>query len=95
MTIEDTKICAHNIHQDSCLGDRGGPMAMFKQGDDRKCKQQSYSAVYLIILFADRYHLIGVESFKYQCEVEDFPVVYTRVTEYDKWIRDTISKGQQ
>eukprot|EP00092_Neocalanus_flemingeri_P017235 GFUD01018638.1.p1 GENE.GFUD01018638.1~~GFUD01018638.1.p1 ORF type:complete len:487 (+),score=130.08 GFUD01018638.1:238-1698(+) len=36
-----------------------------------------------------RYHLIGVLSFHW-CADKSVPGVYTRVTEYDQWIRDTI-----
>ena len=40
----------------------------------------------------DRYHLIGVVSSGYsKCHAaKGFPDLYTRVTSFDQWIRDTI-----
>eukprot|EP00092_Neocalanus_flemingeri_P004211 GFUD01004529.1.p1 GENE.GFUD01004529.1~~GFUD01004529.1.p1 ORF type:complete len:488 (+),score=127.45 GFUD01004529.1:318-1781(+) len=76
--IGDTKICARDVNDkiDACQGDSGGPMVYLKKADDKKF----------------RYHLIGVVSFGYRCAVKGFPGVYTRVTEYDQWIRDTVNK---
>eukprot|EP00092_Neocalanus_flemingeri_P004210 GFUD01004528.1.p1 GENE.GFUD01004528.1~~GFUD01004528.1.p1 ORF type:complete len:436 (+),score=96.74 GFUD01004528.1:799-2106(+) len=76
--IGDTKICARDLNDriDACQGDGGGPMVYLKKASDKKF----------------RYHLIGVVSFGYQCAVKGFPGVYTRVTEYDQWIRDTVNK---
>eukprot|EP00092_Neocalanus_flemingeri_P037937 GFUD01041294.1.p1 GENE.GFUD01041294.1~~GFUD01041294.1.p1 ORF type:complete len:377 (-),score=82.79 GFUD01041294.1:53-1183(-) len=78
VVIGKTNICAidFNARVSPCLGDDGGPMVILKRRDDRKF----------------RYHLIGVVSFGYRCAVKGFPGVYTRVTEYDQWIRDTVSK---
>lgn len=74
--IGDTKICARDVNNkiDACQGDSGGPMVVSEQGPDGKY----------------RYHLIGVVSFGYRCNVPGFPGVYTRVTEYDEWIRKKI-----
>merc|ERR1719317_700556 len=75
--IGDTKICARdkNDRIDACQGDSGGPMVVLKKSVDNRF----------------RYHLIGVVSFGYRCAVKGFPGVYTRVTEYDQWIRNTVN----
>jgi len=76
--IGSTKICARDKNDmiDACQGDSGGPMVALKRSSNNRY----------------RYHLIGVVSFGYRCAVKGFPGVYTRVTEYDKWIRDTVTK---
>ena len=45
-------------------------------------------------LFPDRYHLAGVVSAGYsKCHaVRGLPDVFTRLTEYDQWVRDIIAK---
>jgi len=75
--IGETKICARdkNDRIDACQGDSGGPMVVLKKSGDNRF----------------RYHLIGVVSFGYRCAVKGFPGVYTRVTEYDQWIRNTVN----
>jgi len=75
--IGSTKICARDVNDriDACQGDSGGPMVLQDRGADN---------VY-------RYHLVGVVSFGYRCAVPGFPGVYSRVTEYDTWIRDTVA----
>lgn len=76
--IGDTKICARDLNDriDACQGDSGGPMVIDERGSDGKY----------------RYHLIGVVSFGYRCNVPGFPGVYTRVTEYDEWIQNKIKE---
>lgn len=75
--IDDTKVCARDPGNmmDACQGDSGGPLTTFRFSDDRKY----------------RFHLLGVVSFGYQCAVPGFPGVYTRVSEFEDWIRDIIS----
>merc|ERR1712110_516488 len=81
--IDDTKICARDVNaasnsliKDACQGDSGGPLMLDRRGEDGKF----------------RYHLIGVVSFGFKCAVPGFPGVYTRITEYDEWIKETIAK---
>jgi len=76
--IDDTKICARDVNDkiDACQGDSGGPMMW--SGRDKKDGKF-------------RFYLLGVVSFGYRCAVKGFPGVYSRVTEYDQWIRDTIA----
>lgn len=78
--IVDTKLCAKDIYDNSgaCLGDSGGPLVTLRRADDNRY----------------RYHLIGVVSSGYtKCHaLRGFPDVYTRVTEFDQWIRDTVNK---
>lgn len=81
--IDETKICARDVNaesasliKDACQGDSGGPLMLDRRGDDGKF----------------RYHLIGVVSFGFKCAVPGFPGVYTRITEYDEWIKETIAK---
>jgi len=75
--IGESKICARDVNNkiDACQGDSGGPMMIQKPDSNGKW----------------RYHLIGVVSFGYRCNVKGFPGVYTRVTEYDDWIRNVIA----
>jgi len=57
--IGDTKICARDVNDliDACQGDSGGPMVIDQRGPDGKY----------------RYHLIGVVSFGFRCNVPGFP----------------------
>jgi len=81
--ILPSKLCAldRNGRIGACLGDSGGPLVLLHRGGDNKF----------------RYYLVGVVSAGYsKChEVSGLPDVFTRVTYYDKWIRDTIRIHQE
>jgi len=80
VNIDDSKICAGNqLDVGACLGDSGGPLVSLEKADDN--------------LY--RYHLIGVVSSGYsKCHaVRGFPDVYTRVTEFDQWIKNTVQNS--
>jgi len=74
--IIQKKLCARDLNNkiDTCQGDSGGPLVTKKMDSNG-----SY-----------RYFLIGVVSFGYRCAVPGFPGVYTRVSEYDDWIREIV-----
>jgi len=78
--IGESKICARDVNNriDACQGDSGGPMMAQEKDPEGKW----------------RYHLIGVVSFGYRCNVKGFPGVYTRVTEYDDWIKNVIATDE-
>jgi len=78
--IISTKLCAvdRNDVYGACMGDSGGPLVVLEKADDHKY----------------RYHLVGVVSAGYsKCHaVRGLPDVFTRLTEYDQWVRDIIAK---
>lgn len=75
--IGRTKVCARDLKGsvDACQGDSGGPMMVNRMAADGKM----------------HFFLLGVVSFGYRCAVPGFPGVYSRVTEYDDWIRQTVN----
>merc|ERR1711915_1039168 len=74
--IIQKKLCARDMNNkiDTCQGDSGGPLVT---------KRMDSNGTY-------RYFLIGVVSFGYRCAVPGFPGVYTRVSEYDDWIKEIV-----
>ncbi len=77
--IRPTNVCARDLNDkvDSCQGDSGGPMVRNEAGEDGKL----------------RWYLVGVVSYGFKCAVPGWPGVYTRVSEYDQWIREVIREG--
>jgi len=74
--IGATKLCARDLADkvDACQGDSGGPLMTKRIASDG----------------SERWFLVGVVSFGYKCAVPGFPGVYTRVTEYEEWVRRTV-----
>jgi len=75
--IGATKLCARDLADkvDACQGDSGGPLMTKRIASDG----------------SERWFLVGVVSFGYKCAVPGFPGVYTRVTEYEEWVRRTVT----
>ena len=83
----ETQVCAMGSNSkgdvvDSCQGDSGGPLVcpVVKSGSGRSRKS--------------KFVLYGVVSYGQQCGSEKLSGVYTRVTEYIDWIKDTIRKAE-
>lgn len=74
--IGATKLCARDLADkvDACQGDSGGPLMTKRIASDG----------------SERWFLVGVVSFGYKCAIPGFPGVYTRVTEYEEWVRRTV-----
>merc|ERR1712107_538129 len=62
---------------DACQGDSGGPLVVLKRDTN---EERRY-----------RYFLVGVLSYGYKCAEPGFPGVYTRVNEYDDWIKNVLN----
>lgn len=64
---------------DTCQGDSGGPLMLSWNSKVRRQKP---------------FYVIGLVSYgKTECGTEGFPGVYTRVTAYVKWIKQTIAEN--
>jgi len=79
VNIGPKQICAldPNNKIDACQGDSGGPLVVLKRDTN---EERRY-----------RYFLVGVVSYGYKCAEPGFPGVYTRVNEYDDWIRNVLN----
>jgi len=75
--IGRSKLCARDLADkvDACQGDSGGPLMTKRVASDG----------------IERWFLAGVVSFGYKCAVPGFPGVYSRVTEYEEWVRRTVN----
>lgn len=78
--VRETKLCAgadSKLEVGACLGDSGGPLVLLRQD-----LQGKY-----------RYHMMGIVSSGYsRCHMaRGYPDLYTRVTSYDEWIKNTIN----
>lgn len=62
--------------KDTCSGDSGGPLMNYYLNDTTG---------------EQNWYLIGVVSYGYECGVEGFPAIYTRVASYVHWIVKTIT----
>jgi secreted trypsin-like serine protease len=73
--LTEKQICAGGERgKDSCTGDSGGPLMRNVHAD-----KSSY------------WYLAGVVSFgSKKCGTEDFPAIYTKVSEYVDWVFDNV-----
>jgi secreted trypsin-like serine protease len=73
--VTDGNICAYKKYTDSCQGDSGGPI--FQQvGEDGE--------------IGDYPTQVGIVSWGKGCAIPGYPGVYTRVSYYAEWIKDTV-----
>ncbi|XP_050305676.1 venom protease-like [Anthonomus grandis grandis] len=75
--VDEQMICAGHSSEirDTCQGDSGGPLQAYRTGENMSCM----------------YDIIGITSFGKACGLAvNIPGVYTRVSNYLKWIEDNV-----
>lgn len=73
-------MCAFAKDKDSCVGDSGGPLMIQPHQVKQNTKNTKYK----------RWTAIGIVSWGVGCASPDLPGVYTRITEFTRWIKQIL-----
>jgi secreted trypsin-like serine protease len=73
--ITDDMMCGYKKYTDACQGDSGGPLFQVDKKDGE---------------IGDQPTQVGIVSWGEECALPGYPGVYTRVSYFAEWIKDTV-----
>ncbi len=79
--ITDGNICAYKKFTGACVGDLGGPLFLVDKDGE----------------IGDYPTQVGIESWVFEtcADLRYYPEVYTRVSYYEEWIKETVCSRQE